>query len=74
MYNLEDAMKAPYWRPKTVAGALGITISTLYNWLRDGRFPKPIQLTPRCVVWTKDTVLSAVPTKANNDNNITIEV
>ena len=70
MYNLEDAMKAPYWRPKTVAKALGITVSTLYNWLKDGRFPKPIQLTPRCVVWSRDTVLSAIPAKESaNDNS-----
>jgi prophage regulatory protein len=70
MYNLEDAMKAPYWRPKTVASALGITISTLYNWLKDGKFPKPIQLTPHCVVWSREAVLKAISAKESaNDNS-----
>jgi len=38
-------------RTKQVARALGIDRSTLYAWMAQGRFPKPIKLSPRRNVW-----------------------
>jgi prophage regulatory protein len=35
---------------------LGISLSTLNNWVARGYFPKPIQLGPRAVAWRSDVV------------------
>lgn len=38
-------------RAKEFANILGISKSTLYNWITYGRLPEPIQLGPRIQVW-----------------------
>jgi predicted DNA-binding transcriptional regulator AlpA len=35
---------------------LGVSLSTLNNWVAKGHFPKPIQLGPRAVAWRSDVV------------------
>jgi prophage regulatory protein len=39
-----------------VIRSLGISLSTLNNWVSKGHFPKPIQLGPRAVAWRSDVV------------------
>lgn len=36
---------------KYVCEVLGISRTTLWRWLSDGRFPKPMQLGPMRTVW-----------------------
>jgi len=38
-------------RKKEIIQKLGITRSTLYRWIADNIFPKPVQLGPRSVGW-----------------------
>ena len=38
-------------RPREVAARLGIGVSTLWRWQREGRFPKPVRLSARCSIW-----------------------
>lgn len=40
-----------YVRLPTVAGVCGIARSTVWKWCADGRFPKPIKLSPRVSAW-----------------------
>lgn len=39
-----------------VASRLGVSRVTLYNWLKLGRFPKPVKLNVRCVRWPEEVV------------------
>ena len=50
----------PYeiWRGRTVDKRCGITKSTRYREISRGRFPKPIQLTERCVGYRSDEVMA----------------
>ena len=34
----------------------GVAKSTLWLWVKDGNFPKPIKLSPRIAVWIEDEV------------------
>ncbi len=40
-----------YLRRPAVKARYGIGDSTLYRWIRDGRFPPPVQLGPQAVGW-----------------------
>ncbi|MFZ4465211.1 MAG: helix-turn-helix transcriptional regulator, partial [Bacteroidales bacterium] len=42
-------------RPKPLAKTIGIGISTLWLWVKTGKFPKPFKLGAKTTVWkTKD--------------------
>ena len=43
-------------RVKEVARRLGISRSTLYVWIKEGRFPSPIRLGVRMVGWKDSDV------------------
>lgn len=38
-------------RPREVARLLGISLSTLWNWSRLGRLPRPIAVGPHATAW-----------------------
>ncbi len=38
---------------KTVGG---IAKTTLWRWIREGRFPKPVRLGANCIAWRADDV------------------
>ncbi|MDF3862705.1 AlpA family phage regulatory protein [Achromobacter denitrificans] len=40
-----------YARAPVVSGVLGIAVSTLWAWAAQGRFPKPVKLSPRVSAW-----------------------
>ncbi len=40
-----------YVRLPTVAGVCGIAKSTIWAWTAQGRFPKPVKLSPRVSAW-----------------------
>lgn len=40
-----------YARAPVVSGVLGIAVSTLWAWTAQGRFPKPVKLSPRVSAW-----------------------
>ena len=43
-------------RLPTVAGVCGLAKSTVWKWAGDGRFPKPVKLSPRVTAWPVDAV------------------
>ncbi|WP_445658341.1 helix-turn-helix transcriptional regulator [Achromobacter sp. NCFB-sbj8-Ac1-l] len=45
-----------YARAPVVSGVLGIAVSTLWAWAAQGRFPRPVKLSPRVSAWPVDDV------------------
>lgn len=43
-------------RIKAVVEVTGLSKSTIYQFVADGRFPKPVQLGPRAVGWLNSDV------------------
>ena len=41
-------------RLKEVQHRVGLGRSTIYRWMADGRFPKPVQLGGHAVAWSQD--------------------
>lgn len=46
----------PIIRPTQLAITLGVSTVTLWNWRRQGILPEPIQLGPRFIGWTAETL------------------
>lgn len=40
-----------YARAPVVSRVIGIAVSTLWAWSAQGRFPKPVKLSPRVSAW-----------------------
>jgi len=63
-------------RCSDIACELGVTEETIYRWVRDGKFPKPLRLGLRKYVWLRKSVevyfderqLEAA--EANEDKNL----
>ncbi|MBQ3059529.1 MAG: AlpA family phage regulatory protein [Desulfovibrio sp.] len=45
-------------RAKDVASLLGIGVSTVWRWRRQGVLPQGVQLTARCTVWRMEDIES----------------
>ena len=45
-----------FLRIKEVMKMTGIARSTIWLWLREGKFPKPIKLRPRITIWEEEKV------------------
>ncbi|WP_416236745.1 helix-turn-helix transcriptional regulator [Yoonia sp. 67] len=43
-----------------VAAQLGVHISTIYLWRKNGQFPLPLQIGPRTVRWTGQQIVDYV--------------
>ena len=56
---------AKFLRIKNVMEKTGIAKSTIWLWVREGKFPKPIKLSPRITVWNEDKISEWI----NNINN-----
>ena len=46
----------PVLRRKQVCALLGVSHTTLYDWIRAGRFPAPIELGPNSRAWLREEV------------------
>lgn len=44
------------YRAKPLAKSLGIGVSTLWDWVRNGKFPKPLKLGENLTAWRADEV------------------
>jgi len=53
------------YRPRDAASSLGISKSTLWRWVRDGRIPKPIQLGKQARGWQEKTLLEYIKSREN---------
>ena len=52
------APPAALWRLPEVLRNVPVSRATLYNWIEQGRFPKPIKIGPRAVAWRSADVLA----------------
>jgi len=57
----QQAMAAPrrvsrLIRLKEVQHRVGLGRSTIYRWMAEGRFPKPVQLGGHAVAWTQEDI------------------
>jgi prophage regulatory protein len=43
-------------RQKQILEKFGISASTLWQWVKAGRFPKPVAVGPNTVVWLQDEI------------------
>jgi len=43
-------------RLKQVLELIPVSKSTLWQWLKDGKFPEPTRLSSRCTVWREDDI------------------
>jgi len=56
---------------KQVAAWLGINRSTIYRYVEEGNFPKPVKLSARRQVFIKSQVVQWFHDRQNSDNNLT---
>ena len=55
---------ARFLRVPDVLARIGVSRSTLYQWLSEGRFPPSIPLGPRSVAWLERDVTEWIERKA----------
>ncbi len=53
-------------RLKEVQHRVGLGRSTIYRWMSEGKFPKPVQLGGYAVAWTEDSVEQWIKSKFND--------
>ncbi len=54
-----------YVRLPIVLAIIPVGKSTWWNGVRDGRFPKPIKLTPRCTAWRAEDIHALIKSLAD---------
>jgi prophage regulatory protein len=61
----------PVLRRPAVRGMLGVSNSTLHVWIKNGRFPAPLELGPRVRGWRRSVVESYLSNcaKASTSNH-----
>ena len=47
-----------YLNIKQVCEALNVSPSTIWRWLKQGDFPKPVHLGPKAVRWKESDILA----------------
>lgn len=57
-------------RRKQVEDRTGLSRSTIYLWIQEGLFPKPINLGPRAVGWVEAEIEAWLDSCIENRNNI----
>lgn len=45
-----------FLRIKEVMNKTGIARSTIWLWVKEGKFPEPIKLSPRITVWDNEKI------------------
>ncbi len=55
------------YRAKPLAKSLGIGVSTLWDWVRSGKFPKPLKLGANLTAWRADEVHAWLNTRQRFD-------
>lgn len=50
-------------REKQILKLVPVAHSTLWNWVRSGKFPAPIKLSEKVTVWSRESVLAWIEAK-----------
>jgi prophage regulatory protein len=45
-----------FYRLPTIKQRLGVSGSSIWAWVKAGKFPRPIKLSPNCTVWNAEDV------------------
>ncbi|MYE06572.1 MAG: AlpA family transcriptional regulator [Chloroflexi bacterium] len=53
---MEARVKPAYYRIKDLTVITGMSVSTIYSWMAQGTFPRPVQLGPRAVGWRAEDI------------------
>lgn len=51
------------WRMPKVSETIGARPATIFEWVRKGKFPQPVKVSPRFSGWYSDEVLDWVNTR-----------
>ena len=63
-----------HMRSVDAAAFLGVSVTTLYRWAREGHIAKGIKLAPRCTVWRRTDLEAFVDRQANEAFGTTDDV
>jgi predicted DNA-binding transcriptional regulator AlpA len=58
----------PRWRLPKVMAATGLGRSTIWAWVKDGRFPAPYKLSTRVTVWDACAIWAFLDKKGELSN------
>lgn len=47
---------AEFYRANILAEKFGVAAATIWLWSKNGLFPKPVKLSPKCTVWVKSEI------------------
>jgi len=61
--NTETKRSTRLIRIKEVQHRVGLGRSTIYRWMAEGKFPKPVQLGGYAVAWAEDDIESWIASK-----------
>ncbi len=56
-----------FLRAKEAAGTLGIAVSTLWLWAKQGKVPQPVKITPSTTVWLRSELRAYMEKVINQD-------
>ena len=56
MNSENEDFKTSFIRLEQVKARTGLSRSTLYAYIRDGRFPAPVSISERCVAWVEGEI------------------
>ena len=56
MYSESNQSRPAFIRLKQVLNRTGMSRSTVYAYIREGRFPAPISISTRCVAWVEEEI------------------
>jgi len=54
---------AKFFREAELRKSLGISHSTIWRWVRAGRFPKPVRIGQAAIAWPADEILRWIESK-----------
>ncbi|NQY20848.1 MAG: AlpA family phage regulatory protein [Campylobacteraceae bacterium] len=57
-----------YLRIKKVMKLTSIARSTIWLWVKENKFPKPIKISPKITVWEKDKIQEWIQNKMTQLN------
>jgi len=57
-----------FLRVKQVSEKVGIGKSTVWLWVKQNKFPKPLKLSPRVTVWDEDVIDKWLQQKIDKQN------
>ena len=49
-----------HYRDKDIADAMGVSRNTVWRWVRDGRLPEPVRLSPGCSRWPESAIATLI--------------